>query len=485
MIHLAPSFTIALPMPTPGSPNAPLFKGQRVTDFLDSLEAHATAANIALNNLPAFVLRYCHRRVRNIINTSTIWTQHDWTAARSHLIKLYGSNDQKLKSSPNRLRKWVKLHTETCSITRLQDVDRYYRGFTARSTELIAGSLITNNKANLLFYKGIPSKLRKKVKRRIPQAHQTTLSPPSIASVFGYLRDEFDEDDIDDDSDDVELTFYSDEDVDDTDIDDDLNFHVKRKRTKSNVRHPTTDTTEHQVSSTLDVFANQLQEQIQALKNEQEAMLREFKSMIPTTPSTCPAYEKRCFICDLSDAHVLGLRRCPEVSILINEGLASFNRVGRLTRSDGSDLPRGLYGGGGVAKVLRDERVANQSPSSSKTSSFLYDDGEIIDDPYYVAYSSPALSSQPQDEQRDFAKGKHPGIRTKTAPITRQAASHSSSTPVAHSRVPQRMTPSSKKSTPHQFTRPLCFQDQSSAQPTTPFFSTQHASTMVFKVHKK
>ena len=237
--------------------------------------------------------------------------------------------------------------------------------------------------------------------------------PPPIIDVLSYLRDEFDEDDIDDNSDD-ESTFHPDQNVDDTDIDNNLNLHAKppcpqRKQTKSNVRHPTTDTTEHQVLSTLDVFANQLQEQIQALKNEQEAMLREFKSMIPTTPSTNPAYKKRCFICDLSDAHVLGLCRCPEVSILINEGLASFNQVGRLMHSDSSDLPCGLYGGGGVAKVLRDECVANQ-PSSSKALSFLYDDVEIIDDPYYVACSSLAHFSQPQDKQWDFTKGKHPGI---------------------------------------------------------------------------
>jgi hypothetical protein len=41
-------------------------------------------------------------------------------------------------------------------------------------------------------------------------------------------------------------------------------------------------------------------------------------------------------------------------------------------RPDGSDLPHGLYGGGGVAKALRDERLA-QTPSTSNSSSFLYD----------------------------------------------------------------------------------------------------------------
>ena len=121
-----PATIYVLPMPTPGSPTAPFVKGRRVTDFLDSLEAHATVANIPLNDLPAYVLRYCHRRVCNIIDLSTHWTQHDWAAARSHLVDLYGSGDQKPRVSADRLRKWIRLHADTRSISRLQDVDRYY-----------------------------------------------------------------------------------------------------------------------------------------------------------------------------------------------------------------------------------------------------------------------------------------------------------------------------------------------------------------------
>jgi len=51
---------ILTPMLTPGSPNAPYFKGERVNNFLDSLEVHADSAQIAHNDLPAYVLRYCH-----------------------------------------------------------------------------------------------------------------------------------------------------------------------------------------------------------------------------------------------------------------------------------------------------------------------------------------------------------------------------------------------------------------------------------------
>ena len=91
----------------------------------------------------------------------------------------------------------------------------------AQLMPLTAASFITTNEANLLFYRGIPSKLRKKIKGKIPEAHQTVASPPSIASVLGYLIDEFDIDDIDDSEnlDDIALASDSDEDMD---TDDDL-----------------------------------------------------------------------------------------------------------------------------------------------------------------------------------------------------------------------------------------------------------------------
>jgi hypothetical protein len=83
-----------MPMPASNSPNAPVFKGKRVNDFLDTLEALATTSLVDFNDLPAYVLRYCHRRVRDVIEEAPHWIQRDWNATRAYLIKLYGSNDR-------------------------------------------------------------------------------------------------------------------------------------------------------------------------------------------------------------------------------------------------------------------------------------------------------------------------------------------------------------------------------------------------------
>jgi hypothetical protein len=63
-----------------------------------------------------------------------------------------------------------------------------------------------------------------------------------------------------------------------------------------------------------------------------------------------------CWICDGDQSvHRLGLRNCPDVPQLISEGLIEYNQLGRLTRTDGDDLPRVSPGSGGITKILRDD----------------------------------------------------------------------------------------------------------------------------------
>ena len=69
-LQLAPSSsdssivtTLGIPMPTPGTPTTPNFKGKHVEDFLDSLEQHADSARVPHSQLPGYILRYCHMKV--------------------------------------------------------------------------------------------------------------------------------------------------------------------------------------------------------------------------------------------------------------------------------------------------------------------------------------------------------------------------------------------------------------------------------------
>ena len=70
--------------------------------------------------------------------------------------------------------------------------------------------------------------------------------------------------------------------------------------------------------------------------------------------------EARCFFCDKT-MHRLGLKFCPEVEVCIKEGLVAYTPLGRLARSDGSELPQAFGNNGGVAKVLQEQHAASSN----------------------------------------------------------------------------------------------------------------------------
>ena len=228
--------TLSIPMPTPGTPNAPLFKGKRVNDFLDSLEQHADSAKIPHNHLPSYVLRYCHTKVCKVISGSSHFSADDWVSARTYLLDLYGSNDAVPANSPDRLRQWCLKHGETGFITSRKEVDKYYREFTALSSNLTPTRMLAND-VSLCFYRGIPTSLRAKIKKRIPTENLKTSSPPDVAMLLNLLRAEFDEDDLDAkvDSSNLNLDSDSDSDSSSSDSEDDIDkvtITKKKKPTK-------------------------------------------------------------------------------------------------------------------------------------------------------------------------------------------------------------------------------------------------------------
>jgi hypothetical protein len=96
--------------------------------------------------------------------------------------------------------------------------------------------------------------------------------------------DEFDVDDIDNDPYDTDFCSDSDPNLSDDDLEPRYKrSHMHRKKVTEHV--PPGPTAKPQVPSTLDALAKQLNDEIQAVKNKQEAMLPEFTAMTPT-----PAY---------------------------------------------------------------------------------------------------------------------------------------------------------------------------------------------------
>ncbi|KAF8233236.1 hypothetical protein L208DRAFT_1267694 [Tricholoma matsutake] len=207
-------------MPTPGSLHAPLFKGERVTDFLDSLEVFANSAQVDLNNLPVYVLCYCNCCIRYVIESASIWSQHDWAATRAYLIKLYGSNDKKQHTTPDKFCKWTKKQSGKKAFTHLQDVDHYYHEFTARALSLVTSNQLTENDANILFFRGIPKAQQKTIRCKLLADKTKIQSPPARDNILVLLQKEFDEDNIANDKYDTDSSTGSSEETDSSNLDD-------------------------------------------------------------------------------------------------------------------------------------------------------------------------------------------------------------------------------------------------------------------------
>lgn len=97
------SAKLNVPMPTPRMSQAPYFKGKCVTDFLESLEAHAMVAQVPLDQLPRYILCYSHSSIKHVIESNDLLKGSDWAAMWTFLVDLYGSSNKTLVLTANKL----------------------------------------------------------------------------------------------------------------------------------------------------------------------------------------------------------------------------------------------------------------------------------------------------------------------------------------------------------------------------------------------
>jgi hypothetical protein len=311
-----------------------------------------------------------------------VWTGNDWTAARAFLIKLYASADEDSLITSDKLRAWIKKHTEKGIFEHLRDIDKYYRKFITQADYLLSRSEILQRDVNLLFYQGIPEDIRKKVRKRLPSINQKISNPPDVDVTLGLLRQEFDETDINTVVRGADLPDVTDDDP----IDSDANRAPRVKTKKSTVRFgpssPPVPAQTPVVEPTENTDADALHRELQELSAEKQRLLQEIAAT--RTSTTASAELQSCFICDGVYIHRLGIQHCPETQQLISEGLAIFSPIGRLVRPDGTDLPGpNMIGHGGLAKFLRHE-LRSFSTHSSQVANVQFDGHNLLDHNIYA-----------------------------------------------------------------------------------------------------
>jgi len=398
--------TLGVPMPTPATPTAPLFKGKHVEDFLDSLEQHADSARVPHSHLPGYVLHYCHMKVRIVIEGSNVWAGDDWVAARTFLVDLYGSNDSIPVNSPDHLRQWCLKHGESGIVLSRRDVDKYYREFTALSSGLTPSRML-EAEIFLCFYRGIPATLRSKIKKQIPVANLKTSSPPSISSLLGWLRAEFDEEDLDAKIGPVSLNLDSDSDSSSSDSDEDIDNAPVLKKKKKPTKKVTFEKTvpAAPIVEPVDLSpVDRLTKQMEDLRLAHAEFLRSVSITLNANLTNQQIMrEARCFFCDKT-THRLSLKFCPEVEICIKEGLVAYTPLGRLARPDGSELPRAFGSDGGIAKVLQEQKAASSHlkgkgreatrdlpPHMANYAGLLFDRQEVLESEVFNGSSSSVI----------------------------------------------------------------------------------------------
>ncbi|KAF8231480.1 hypothetical protein L208DRAFT_1276882 [Tricholoma matsutake] len=308
-------YSLAVPMPTPCTDNMPYFKGTHIEDFLDALENHADNARLSHTYLPTYIPCYCSDKIRQMIRRHAIWSGTDWAAARAFLVKLYASADQDPLITSDKFQAW-----------------------------------------------GIPDPIRKKVKKGLPSANQKITNPLDVDVTLGVLQREFDETDLDAMVHDIDLHDYSDDkESDNSDLETMARAKLKLKKKKSvkfesNIV-PAAPVVEPIPMADVDTLSRQVQE----LVMEKQCLLQELANACNPTP---PA-EQKCFICDGTFIHHLGVANCIETRALIKKGLAIYNTVGRLVRPDSTDVPRNGGGIGGIARILREEKACQSDPGPS------------------------------------------------------------------------------------------------------------------------
>ncbi|KAK1227849.1 hypothetical protein PQX77_009127 [Marasmius sp. AFHP31] len=183
--NMTTNTTLPVPMPIPGTRDAPHFNGKLVTDFLNRVKLHGEAAGIIdHNNLVNYIYQYSSYQVKEYIR---YLPEFD-----IELKSMFASADVEVTFTEDSLTSYAKTHTDEYSFTSQKDVEAYYLGFQKIAAPLIKKGLITDKRSGLAFTKDIPHSLRNWFTNAIPEANRTIDNPPQLEASRKVLLGKFD-----------------------------------------------------------------------------------------------------------------------------------------------------------------------------------------------------------------------------------------------------------------------------------------------------
>ncbi|TFK57894.1 hypothetical protein BDN72DRAFT_741571, partial [Pluteus cervinus] len=157
------------------------------------LESFADSAGKPDTDLPKYVLRYCGRRIRHQIEDEPEFAASDWGKVKDLMKNLFGASEKKKVLSAHKFRDWV---AEKRKLPTMVDIEEYYREFRSQAVPLVTAQELLAKDMNLLFYTGLPEKIRDRVYKKLPTDKQNIKTPADVDEIIKIVRGFFNEHDI-------------------------------------------------------------------------------------------------------------------------------------------------------------------------------------------------------------------------------------------------------------------------------------------------
>ncbi|THU83350.1 hypothetical protein K435DRAFT_807580 [Dendrothele bispora CBS 962.96] len=320
---------VCVPMPIPGAPGAPVFNGDRASDFLVLVEQLDT--------------------IQWMEEFDSDLEDKTWEKAAECLKSLYSSRDK----APQVTRK---------DLENFYDVDNYRITFSKFSAPLVKNNKIRLPNTTLEWFHG-----------QLTPDKRYASSAPSVEETVKIIKQRYDHNTI----------FYKPWTTSD-DKTKRVRFDLDGQRVESSGESKTTDkkTGSSKSTPTVDDLTKHFQDmQINQTNmfntaiNQLTRAIRQGNDSNPTLHSsqntTQPGYEilRRCFICGETNTHPMHPSRCHLMPGLLRDNLVKINPTNqRYQLLDGNDLPKLPRDyEGGVAGFLRRQQTTNP-PSNTQQS---------------------------------------------------------------------------------------------------------------------
>ena len=263
----------------------------------------------------------------------------------------------------------------------LASFDEYYRNFGLLANALEAKKKLKEDERNSLFIHGIPYSLRKKIidellctndwkdKDVAPEMDRVIDAAEELLKIGQfdfknmntYVNYEQESEESSNSPDEEGSTQSSESEEDDIRKITSHRRHMRKE--KISKTEPKTDNGQPkmQTDKAIDDINQRLDRLTIALERQMKEIGKTSKS--PSSSTNQSSSSQVCYMCGKPEVHMI--KECPDTIQFMAVGVIKLNNEGCIVQANGTVLPRGIPGGGGIAKILKEEIMHKKSTMSN------------------------------------------------------------------------------------------------------------------------